>query len=97
MGQIGRKRGEEIGVDGYKKIKGRKRTVGVDVLGLVLKCHVGAANQADVKAAPWVLFSMLETYERLAKILADQGYRGELVVCQTRIYGFEGKWRGDPL
>ncbi|HIK18516.1 MAG TPA: transposase [Leptolyngbyaceae cyanobacterium M33_DOE_097] len=67
-----------MGVDGYKKIKGRKRTAVVDVLGLVLKCHVGAANQADVKAAPGVLFWVLETYSRLVKILADQGYQGDL-------------------
>lgn len=50
----------------------------VDVLGLVLKCYVGAANQADVKAAPWVLFEILETNQRMAKILADQGYQGDL-------------------
>ena len=87
--RLGEKGGAQIGVDGYKKIKGRKRTVGGDVLGLVLKCHVGAANQADVKAAPWVLFAMVETYERLAKILADQGYRGELECDIKAVYGVE--------
>lgn len=45
---------------------------------MVLKCHVGAANQADVKAAPWVLFEILESNRRMAKILADQGYQGDL-------------------
>ena len=50
----GQKGGSEIGVDGHKKVKGRKRTGVVDVLGLMLKCHVGGTNQADVKAAPWV-------------------------------------------
>ena len=87
--RLGEKGGAQIGVDGYKKIKGRNRTVGVDVLGLVLKCPVGAANQADVKAAPWVLFAMVETYERLAKILADQGYRGELECDIKAVYGVE--------
>lgn len=70
-------------------MKGRKRTVVVDVLGLVLKCHVGAANQADVKAAPWVLFAVLESYKRLAKILADQGYRGDLEGDIKAVYGVE--------
>lgn len=65
-------------MDGYKKIKGRKRTAIVDVLGLVLGCHVGAANQAEVKAAPWVLFDVAEREGRLVKVLADQGYRGDL-------------------
>lgn len=50
----------------------------MDVLGLVLKCLVGAANQADVKAAPWVILAILESHERMVKILADQGYRGDL-------------------
>ena len=59
----------------------------MDVLGLVLKCHVGAANQADVKAAPWVVFACLETYERMVKILADQGYQGDLEEDLEAVYG----------
>ncbi len=59
-------------------MKGRKRHIVVDVLGLVLGCYVSAANVADVKAAPAVLVWVLEMYQRIAKILADQGYRGEL-------------------
>ena len=55
----------------------------------MLKCHVGAAHQADVKAAPWVLFEVIETYERLAKILADQGYRGDLEVDLAQVYGVD--------
>lgn len=61
----------------------------VDSLGLVLKCHVGAANQADVKAAPWVLFEILETNQRMAKILADQGYQGDLEEAIEAVYGVE--------
>ncbi|WP_415881138.1 transposase [Leptolyngbya sp. Cla-17] len=78
-----------MGVDGFKKIKGRKRTIVVDVLGMVLKCHVGAANQADVKAAPWVLFGVIETYERIVKILVDQGYRGDLEIDLSMLYDVE--------
>lgn len=59
----------------------------MDVLGLVLKCHVGAANQADVKAAPWVLFAILESHERMVKILADQGYQGNLEEDLEVVYG----------
>ena len=53
----------------------------------MLKCHVGAANQADVKAAPWVVFAILETNERMAKILADQGYQGDLEEDLEAVYG----------
>lgn len=68
-------------------MKGRKRHIAVDVLGLVLKCHVSAANCADVKIAPWVLFWVMEQYERLAKILADKSYQGDLVKDIPAVYG----------
>jgi len=47
------------------------------------RCHgisvgVSAANVADIKAASAVLVWVLEMYERIAKVLADQGYRGHL-------------------
>jgi transposase len=59
-------------------VKGRKRHIIVDVLGLVLGCYVSAANTADVKAAPAVLVWVLDQYQRITKVLADKGYRGAL-------------------
>jgi transposase len=55
----------------------------------VLKCPVGAANQADVKAAPWVVFWVAEQYQRLAKLLAERGYQGDLEVDLAAVYGVE--------
>ena len=43
--------GEERGVDGGKKIKGRKRHIVTDTQGLLLAVKVHAANQHDSKAA----------------------------------------------
>ena len=68
-------------------MKGRKRHIVVDVLGLVLGCYVSAANTADVKAAPAVLLWVLDLYERIAKVLADKGYRGDLVTLIERAFG----------
>ena len=76
----------ELGVDGYKKVIGRKRHVVVDVLGLMLGCYVSAANAADSKAAPAVLVPVLELYKRLEKVLADQAYKGELDKCLQGAY-----------
>lgn len=59
-------------------MKGRKRHIVVDVLGLVLGCYVTPANTADVTAAPAVLVWVLELYERIAKVLEDLGYQGAL-------------------
>ena len=74
-------------MDGNKKVKGRKRHIAVDVLGLVLNCRVSAANCADVKIAPWVLLPVLEQYERIAKILADKSYRGDRGTDIEAVYG----------
>ena len=74
-------------MDGNKQVKGRKRHIVVDVLGLVLGCYVSAANTADVKAAPAVLLWVLDLYERIVKVLADQGYRGELAMLIQQAFG----------
>ena len=74
-------------MDGFKKVKGRKRHVVVDVLGLVLNCCVGAANQADVKAAPAALVPALEVYPTIEKMLADQGYAGDVAGAVKAAYG----------
>ncbi len=68
-------------------MKGRKRHIVVDVLGLILGCYVSAANTADVKAAPAVLVWVLEMSERIAKVLADQGYRGALATLIEQAFG----------
>jgi hypothetical protein len=47
---------------------------------------VDAANVADVKAAPVVLIPILETYNRINKILADHAYRGSLVEALDLAY-----------
>ena len=38
-----------------KRVKGRKRHIVVDTLGMVLNCFVSAANMADVKGAKGAL------------------------------------------
>jgi transposase len=65
-------------------VKGRKRHLSVDVLGLVWDCHVTAANVADIKAAPAIWVWLLEQYERIAKILADQSYRSQTIAKQLQ-------------
>lgn len=66
-------------MDGNKKVKGCKRHLSVNVLGLTLNCCVTSANVADIKAAPAIWVEWLEPHERISKILADQSYRSEAV------------------
>jgi putative transposase len=74
--------GEEIGFDGGKFVRGRKRSLVTDTIGLVVLAKVTAANLADVHAGKQILTKLKEKpelIERLLKIFADGGYRGELV------------------
>ncbi len=72
-------------------MKGRKRHIVVDVLGLVLGCYVSAANVADVKAAPGVLVWVLEMYQRIVKVLADKGYRGDFGELLGHFFAAQGR------
>lgn len=68
-------RGGERGYDGGKKIKGRKRHVVVDTLGLLMAVVVTAANVDDAAAAPQALGQLThKTHPRLKVIWADSKY-----------------------
>jgi putative transposase len=68
-------RGGVSGYDGGKKIKGRKRTIGVDTLGLLLFVAVTAGNVEDAQAAEPVLARLTgELFPRLEVIWADSKY-----------------------
>ena len=74
--------GEKIGFDGGKLVKGRKRNLITDTIGLVVLAKVTAANVQDVHAGKQILIELEKRNElivRLRKIFADGGYRGELV------------------
>lgn len=66
------------GFDGGKNLKGRKRHIVVDFMGLLLTVVVHAANQHDSKAAFKVIQTLKYRFPRLVKIIADAGYRGQL-------------------
>ena len=64
------------GYDGGKKIRGRKRHIIVDSLGLLLVVLVTAASCDDGTTAPEVLARLTaEQRSRLGKVWADQKYR----------------------
>jgi putative transposase len=74
--------GEKRGFDGGKRVSGRKRTLIVDSLGLLVVAKVTSANVQDVHAGKQTLIELSKRNElitRLQKIIADGGYRGELV------------------
>jgi putative transposase len=67
------------GYDAGKKVKGRKRHILVDVLGLVLVVLVLAANVQDRDGGRDVLSVMHGAYPSITKVWADGAYAGDLV------------------
>ena len=68
----------ERGYDAGKKIKGRKRHLLVDTLGLIIAVVVTVASVQDRDGGKLV-FSSVGDEPRLEKVWADGGYRGEFL------------------
>ncbi len=60
-------------------MKGRKRQIVVDTLGLVLDVKVHRADIQDHKVAKEVLSSLREKFPTVEIVYGDQGYSGEVV------------------
>ena len=66
---------EERGIDGGKKIKGRKRHIVVDVMGNLLSVVVHAANIHDTKSGINPAVKAFEKYQSIKRFCGDEGYR----------------------
>ncbi|HLX58504.1 MAG TPA: IS5 family transposase [Ktedonobacteraceae bacterium] len=65
------------GFDAHKCVKGRKRHILVDTLGLLLSVYVTPADLHDSKGARCLLAGLAPLLPRLKKIWADAAYRGQ--------------------
>jgi putative transposase len=77
VGEDDRKRGPK-GFDAGKRVKGRKRHLVVDTLGLIWAVVVHSAGVQDRDGAPLVLAKLRGRSPRLAAVLADAGYTGAI-------------------
>ena len=71
---------QEVGYDADKKIKGRKRHILVDTLGLLVIVAIAAASFSEQTGAKLVLSklnSLRLRMSRLIRIWVDGGYRGQ--------------------
>ena len=69
--------GGSKGYDAHKNVKGRKRHLLVDTLGLPISVHVTPADVQDRVGARLLLAGLKPLAPRLKKILADGAYGGE--------------------
>jgi len=70
---------DDRGIDGGKKVKGRKRHIVVDILGNLLHVEVHAANIHDTVGACETLYRAAGKHSSLAAFSGDAGYRGTAV------------------
>ncbi len=77
------------GVDGNKKINGRKRHLIVDTQGNIVCNLVHPANFHDSKSADLVLMDLKDNQYGVKTVFADCGYRGELIENTKRKYGYD--------
>ncbi|WP_229391396.1 IS5 family transposase [Methanosarcina sp. DH2] len=76
------------GYDAAKKVKGRKRHILVDTIGLLLIVVVHAANIQDRDGAKLVLEQVKGKFSRLELIWADAGYSGQLIDWVNYVCGW---------
>ena len=71
----------EKGIDGNKKVNGRKRFILTDTLGLMPGIPIVAANVGERAGAENLFHQIRGKYPRLQKVLADQGFDGAKYVA----------------
>ena len=76
------------GYDAGKKVKGRKRHILVDTMGLLLTVVVHSADIQDRDGAKLVLDRVRNCRSRLHKIWADSIYSGKLIDWVHNTYGW---------
>lgn len=75
------------GFDGNKKVKGIKRQIAVDKNGHLLDVKTNTANVYDSKGELMLLALLAASHPAIKKILADRGYRGELIELVRNVFG----------
>jgi putative transposase len=79
--------GGEKGFNPYKQVKGRKRNIMTDTLGLILFVVVCAASIADSDGAEYIFHETKGRFPRLHTVLVDQGYKNWLVEFAKSWFG----------
>ncbi len=89
--------GEQRGYDGGKKVKGRKRHIAVDTLGLLVAVVVTAANVSDGRGACQLLERMTpEKFPRLQGACGDGRYHDKRFIAALARRGLTLEVKGRP-
>jgi putative transposase len=77
------------GFDAHKRIRGRKRHILVDTLGIPIANRVEAANVSDRRAAAGLLGGMGPIFPTITTIIADAGHQSHKLTRLIKAEGYE--------
>jgi putative transposase len=83
-------RGGSRGFDGHKLVKGRKRHILVDTLGLLVAARVEPAGMSDRRAGERLVYGLAPLWPKIRTILADAGHESRQLA--RLLHGYAG-WR----
>ena len=81
--------GEERGIHGGKKVKGRSRHVAIDSQGTLLAVHVRAANKADGTEAGAVMVQACQRHPSIESFTVDSAYQRRAEHVAREVLGVE--------
>ena len=81
--------GQSRGFDAGKKVKGRKRHIAVDTLGLLLAVVIQSASTQDRNGADELIAWLKYCWHNIKAVFADGGYSGKLVKRIKRAFAIE--------
>lgn len=85
----GSPQGGDNGYDAGKKVKGRKRHVVVDTLGLLLAVSVTAASVQDRDGAHAVVAAAMTKYPGVQTLFVDSGYAGQCAQAVSQCHDIQ--------
>jgi len=77
-------RGSTRGFDGHKLVRGRKRHILVDTLGLLIASRVELANVPDKKAGARLLAGLRALFPAIRTVMADAGHESSKLTRRLR-------------
>jgi putative transposase len=78
--------GGSRGFDAHKRVKGRKRHILVDTLGLLVTSRCEPADTSDRRAAERLVYGLAPLWPRIRTIIADAGHESRRLVRELKRY-----------
>jgi putative transposase len=89
-------RGGTRGFDGHKRVKGRKRHILVDTLGLPVVNRVEPANMSDRRAGARLLGGLSPLFPRIHTVIANAGHQSRRL-ARVLLYSLSSRVADNPF